>query len=70
VRNRNLTETGSVFPKYFASVDFLVLVFSFQLVSKSLMINLVIMLLLLQSLERLLLICANNYFQISLKFLH
>ena len=70
MRNRNLTETGSVFPKYFASVDFLVLVFSFQLVSKSLMINLVIMLLLLQSLERLLLICANNYFQISLKFLH
>ena len=35
VRNGNLTETGSVFPKYFASVDFLVIVFSFRLVSKS-----------------------------------
>ena len=41
VRNGNLTETGSGFPKYFASVDFLVIVFSFRLVSKSLTINLV-----------------------------
>ena len=40
-RNGSLTEIGSFFTKYFASVDFLATVFSFRLVSKSLMINLV-----------------------------
>ena len=41
VRNGKLTETCSDFPKYFASDYFLVIVSSFRLVSKSLIINLV-----------------------------